>query len=497
MNIDKALKKAYEDMDLKDLPRQHVTALQGISERQAKLLEEAFGITTIADLARMEFAAWAQSIVALAPTDTSHLLERDDSLAQRFNNADNAGSPPTPTPQTPTPQTPTPSPAPSTTRKSAKGSVPAIWSFGTGTSAFGVFVDDEGCWVSNEKGQVFQVDHETAAVKKQFKLPTGAMCLVGDGRFLYAGCNNGKVYDLTGDAPMVAYDVDSKVLWLDIYDGNLATGSSDGTVAAFDFEQQPLFKKKSGGTYAWMIRADRTGVFAGNSEGVSQKAWGDGAEQWSRNVRGAVLFGWQEANAVYAATSANKVHRILKSNGKPGQAYLCDGGVFSCATAEGGKFVFAGDSSGYIYCFDQTGKRLWKLKSGAQAALSMQYHKERLYLVTRSGALISVDVSPAAIEKAQAGQTVSVRTVSAPRSGGRAPVQQVETTRDAGQGVVVECYYEGSRLRVRPVSTGYRHDFHVQFPRAIREDGVRFVVDELVDNGTFYRARGNIRRLES
>ena len=61
----------------------------------------------------------------------------------------------------------------------------------------------------------------------------------------------------------------------------------------------------------------------------------------------------------------------------------------------------------------------------------------------------------------------------------------------------MQCYKEGSRLRVRPISDGYNHSWHIQFPRAIREEGVKFVVDELVECGNFYRARGNIKRLES
>jgi chaperonin GroEL (HSP60 family) len=58
--------------------------------------------------------------------------------------------------------------------------------------------------------------------------------------------------------------------------------------------------------------------------------------------------------------------------------------------------------------------------------------------------------------------------------------------------VVVECFSEGGKLRARVVSAGYDPAKNVQFPRAIRAAGKRFVVDTVVDAGSFYRVKGNI-----
>ena len=73
----------------------------------------------------------------------------------------------------------------------------------------------------------------------------------------------------------------------------------------------------------------------------------------------------------------------------------------------------------------------------------------------------------------------------------------IETTRERGSGVVVECYRAGGTLRVRAVSDGFRREWHCQFPKALREEGARFVVDELRASarGGFYRVLGDIRRL--
>jgi hypothetical protein len=61
----------------------------------------------------------------------------------------------------------------------------------------------------------------------------------------------------------------------------------------------------------------------------------------------------------------------------------------------------------------------------------------------------------------------------------------------------VECFRSKGQLRVRVVSPGFKKDWHVQFPRAAREEGARYVVDQVLPSarGGFYRALGNIQKL--
>ncbi len=75
---------------------------------------------------------------------------------------------------------------------------------------------------------------------------------------------------------------------------------------------------------------------------------------------------------------------------------------------------------------------------------------------------------------------------------GRLPV-----TSSADSGILVKCFRESGKLRIRVISEGYNPKFNVQFPRSIREEGVVYVVDEikLSADGSFYRAGGEIRRL--
>jgi hypothetical protein len=66
MNLNKALDKAYEGKSLKELADAPVAALAGVSEADAELLQKAFNVKTIRDLAQLKYVRWAQGIVNLA-----------------------------------------------------------------------------------------------------------------------------------------------------------------------------------------------------------------------------------------------------------------------------------------------------------------------------------------------------------------------------------------------------------------------------------------------
>lgn len=65
-DLSKLLDKAYEDKSLADLVDAPVAALAGVSDSDAKLLQEAFNIKTIGDLGRNKFFKTAAAIANLA-----------------------------------------------------------------------------------------------------------------------------------------------------------------------------------------------------------------------------------------------------------------------------------------------------------------------------------------------------------------------------------------------------------------------------------------------
>ncbi|GHJ44600.1 molybdenum metabolism regulator [Catellatospora sp. TT07R-123] len=382
------------------------------------------------------------------------------------------------------------------TRSTAK-SAPVLWRYRSGTSAFGIFVDERVCMVGNEAGVITTLNHD-AEVISQVKLPDGVKCIVADDAWLYAGCDDGNVYDLSGKMPRVAYQIapDIDIYWLDIHDGVLGVSDARGGIAAIDHEDEFLWRKQSEGSSGWMVRCDATAVHHGHSGGVTSYNWQTGDVVWKHRTS-AVLFGWQEEHTLYAGTSDRKVVELAK-DGAHRRTYSCDAAVFSCATSPDGKFIFAGDNSSSVYCFDDAGNRLWKLGTGCGSAYSMQYHDERLYIVTTDGSLACIDASEPAIRAAEAGTVPAVVDIKAPQQAPAvAAPTAIETTTDSSGGVVLECVEEGGRLRVRVVSAGFQSSWQVQFPKGIREAGARYLVSEVreASRGGFYRAFGEIRKL--
>ncbi|MCX5205863.1 WGR domain-containing protein [Streptomyces sp. NBC_00237] len=391
----------------------------------------------------------------------------------------------------------------------ARATAPVLWRFRTGASAFGIHVDEDHCWVGNQSGDVYTLAHD-GEVLARYQLPDGVKCLVADDFWIYAGCDDGKVYDLSSKLPFAAYEIadDVDIFWLDIHEGVLNVADRDGGLTVIDHEDEFQWSRRSRGSNAWMVRADADAVYHGHSQGVTAYAADGQGELWHHRTAGNVLFGWQEDDAVYAGTARHVVERLSKATGRSEATYSCDAAVYSCATSSGGEYVFAGDLASSVYCFAADGTRLWKLGTGGGAALSMQYHAQKLYLVTTDGSLVCVDASESAITAAQGGtvptaldvkQSAALPTYTPATVAAAVPTVSVTSLSGAGStgGVVVECVQgPGGRLRVHVVSEGYQPSWNVQFPRAIREAGARYVVDGLHGSqGGFYRVRGEIRRL--
>ncbi|MEU1627133.1 WGR domain-containing protein [Streptomyces sp. NPDC020096] len=387
--------------------------------------------------------------------------------------------------------------APSTARAVA----PVLWRFRTGAAAFGIHIGEDRCWVGNQAGDVYTLGHD-GEVLARYQLPDGVKCLVADDFWIYAGCDDGAVYDLSAKLPFAAYEIasDVDIFWLDIHEGVLNVADRNGGLTVIDHEDEYQWSRKSSGAHAWMVRADESAVYHGHQRGVTAYAPEGGGELWHTPTTGAVLFGWQEDESVYAGTDRFVVQRLSKATGRVRASYSCDAAVYSCATAPGGRHVFAGDSASSVYCFDLDGNRLWKLGTGGGSALSMQYRHEKLYMVTTDGSLVCVDASAGAIAAAQSGTVpaaVDIKSAAAlPTYTPSTTVSTVSSAAGVGGGVLVECVQDGGRVRVHVVSDGYDPAWNVQFPRHIRQPGARYVVDAVhPSSGGFYRVRGDIRRL--
>ncbi|WP_338674485.1 hypothetical protein V1460_16615 [Streptomyces sp. SCSIO 30461] len=59
------LDKAWADKSLNEILAAPVSALKGVSDRDGELLKEAFGVTTVAELAELKYVRWAKALSTL------------------------------------------------------------------------------------------------------------------------------------------------------------------------------------------------------------------------------------------------------------------------------------------------------------------------------------------------------------------------------------------------------------------------------------------------
>ena len=386
--------------------------------------------------------------------------------------------------------------------------LPTVWSYHSPAQACGLHVDDREVWGGWVNGLVAAVDHKGKLLRR-WRLPDGVDAVIADEAWRYAGCHDGNVYDLTGKTPRVAYEVGrhARIHWIDVYRGHLCVSDVKGACTVVDADQQLMWKAAPKGARAgWMVRADGDGVYVGNSNGVAKYDW-NGKKKWAAAKTRSVGFGWQEATRVFAFVGflrvrSSAVVAIDKKSGK----VLARGSTYSkhphytpainaasCA-AVGTTRMYAGTCE-TLFCFDGTGKLLWEAPTATGTPCSMAVRGDRLYVITHNGHLSAIDISEKAIAAARTkpGRQAGVRQLAIPRID-----RKVETVAAKGaKGIIVECFKEGGKTRVRVVSPGYNRDWFCQFPRDIRQDGARFVVDEAREatQGGFYRVLGNIRRL--
>jgi Ca-activated chloride channel family protein len=88
-------------------------------------------------------------------------------------------------------------------------------------------------------------------------------------------------------------------------------------------------------------------------------------------------------------------------------------------------------------------------------------------------------------------------TVEFPVARVNGTIEDLETTDQVGDGVLIQCLSNGKGFRARVVSQGYDPELDVRIPRNIRRSGMLFVVDGVKETGRgdSYVACGKVRRL--
>src|SRR5205085_1463194 len=103
-------------------------------------------------------------------------------------------------------------------------------------------------------------------------------------------------------------------------------------------------------------RATQELIYHGHSGGVTAYGFLTGKQQWHQKAVSLVTFGWQTDDAVYPASRTGEVFRLNKKSGKVELTCRADDQVLSNATSPDDRYLFAGDGSSTVYCFDDEGR---------------------------------------------------------------------------------------------------------------------------------------------
>ena len=189
--------------------------------------------------------------------------------------------------------------------------------------------------------------------------------------------------------------------------------------------------------------------------------------------------------------------------------------VPSTTATRDGKMVYAAVRGG-ISAFDPNnqGRATWTLStdtvlgkpvgSGANCTpMTMVTSPDGNFVYALCGTrMVRFDVSATGVKNAQANKTGTFkllrRCVDSAVVSELGGVADLSTASAGDSGVRLVCVKEGSKLRVRPEEgqPGFDASVNCQFPRNLRVDGRRFLVDSLVtSSGGFYRVQGDIKVL--
>jgi len=259
---------------------------------------------------------------------------------------------------------------------------------------------------------------------------------------------------ITSAFKQVAQCLSSKIMWMDVRDGFLTVSDSEGRVVAANNEGLAKWQQKSSGNFGWMVRCDFTGIYHGHSKGVT-KYGVDGEFCWFTPLSQGVMFGWEDKReGILYVGSGSNVYVISSDKGNIERTLTTDNTVISTTASYGTDktLVYAGDSQGFVYCFD--GATLcWKLQTGVGSALSMQFFNSRLYIVTSTGALLCCSLEEQKITDALRGIAAAAAPSVVPEGlTVTTPMTSVGETNDPGDKVIVEIYQEFTDEQVAEIA---------------------------------------------
>lgn len=347
------------------------------------------------------------------------------------------------------------------------------------SSGFGLHVDEDRILFGDEEGSIIELDHKGNVIKRS-KLDQGVRCIVKDGGFIYAGGNDGGLYDLTSNEPRLMCRIEDfgKVYCLDVKHGIISASDENGYVALVNYEGEIMWKKL-GATDGWMVEMDDDFIYHGTIGSVEKMEKMTGDEIWKQESLAPVNYGTRKDDKILVAIT-NRVIQVDSETGKTLNEYKNKDSdtIYCCDKGDG--LVFAGSDNCVLVYQEDSEKLLYNLKVNHRP-YSIKYYRGRLYLIGKSLFTIlslTKDSIESMLERGGKSKFVPKRIenifVDVPLVAPLTRVESINTVRARG-GIIVECVKDGDRLRVKPVT-----------PLKPEEEGKLTLVKFLTNNKLFF-----------
>lgn len=372
--------------------------------------------------------------------------------------------------------------------------------------AWALWVNQNGVWMGNRDGLILAFNHQ-GEVLNQYQLVKDSRSVLATQDSLYALCDDGQVYDLSSSKlPQSVYNTrtsdlsiyyDFSLLTLTIQDDAFFILDIYGNLTCLNDRWQRQWQNKTKLWQGWFLQADFQAVYVGHFHGVTCFDRQTGKLIWHQPTSAPVLSGVLLSDRVLVGTSNGSLYSLSKSGQTEIESFgTCDGAVYSSTFSQDASLLIAADNRANLYGFTLTGEPIWQHSVNCGSILNLQTWGDYLYAVTTDGTLACFDLKVLASAPLT---NVSHQPPSTPIQKTRSPASQTNTLKEtvsplSETGVLVECYKQGSQLKVRAISPGYRTDWNVKFPRNLRQAGMRYQVKDLVEakQGGFYRVVGTI-----
>ena len=131
-------------------------------------------------------------------------------------------------------------------KKVPRVALPIVWKHETKTQVVGLAVNDDDVYAGNDKGELVVLSRAAGLLRRTFKVPRAVRCIAVGADGAFAGCNDGSIYDISGDKARARRRVapEMGIDWIEAHRGRLYVSDHEGGLTAFDVEGNVLWERR-------------------------------------------------------------------------------------------------------------------------------------------------------------------------------------------------------------------------------------------------------------